>query len=244
MSRASLFSRVEALSTKLSQSQIYMTCVYSKLCVFIVSGMPVTLWDQLMLDVRSSSLCRWFYEILVTWTVNGKKTCEELCTLHSTIWSAWDGKEYNWTQGLVCRIKICDLPQTRLAVFLLHTSARNTKTPCWNFHCWYSKLGFLDRKSSKKKDWDVDIIFIKRIMKNELKWTSSLGTERVLHVKKKQFLKTEHWDFFLQINDSHSVRPQCFFVCFGTLPYAVFFNWTKPVDKLAVKRFAMSSNTL
>ena len=31
--------------------------------------MRVTLWDQLMLDVRSSSLCRWFYEILVTWTV-------------------------------------------------------------------------------------------------------------------------------------------------------------------------------
>ena len=142
VSRASLFSRVEALSTKLSQSQIYMTCVYSKLCVFILSGMSVTLWDQLMLDVRSSSLCRWFYEILLTWTVIGKKTCEELCNLHSSSWSAWDGKEYNWytdrTREWVCRIKICDLPQTRLAVFLLHTSARNTKTPCWNFHCWYT----------------------------------------------------------------------------------------------------------
>ena len=108
----------------------------------------------------------------------------------------WYTRRRRW----VCRIKICDLPQTRRAVFLLHTSARNTKTPCWNFHCWYSKLGSLHRKSSKK-DWDVDIIFIKR-MKNELKWTLSLGTARVLHVKKNSFWRQSIGIFFLQINDS------------------------------------------
>ena len=100
-----------------------------------------------------------------------KKTCEELCTLHSSIWSAWDGKEYDWytnrTRGWVCRIKICDLPQTRRAVFLLHTSARNTKTPCWDFHCWYSMLGSLHRKSSKKRLRCRHHLY----QKNNEKWT-------------------------------------------------------------------------
>ena len=178
-----------------------MTGVYSKLCEFIVSGMSVTLWDQLMLDARSSSLCRWFYEILVTWTVYGKKNFVKNYGFVILLFGLPGMANNNWytnrRRRWVCRIKICDLPQTRRAVFLLHTSARNTKTPCWNFYCWYSKLGSLHRKSSKK-DWDVDIIFIKS-MKKELKWTLSLGTGRVLHVKKtNSFSRQSIWIFFFK----------------------------------------------
>ena len=178
------------------------------------------------------------------------KNCEELCILHSSIWSAWNGKEYNFytdrTRGWFCSIKICDLPQTRRAVFLLHTSARNTKTPCWNFHCWYSITGSLHRKSSKKKV-EMSTSSLSKEWKNELKWTSSLGpklgTGRVLHVKRTVFEDRALGFFFSNKWLTFGLATMFFAYVFGTLPYAVSFIWTKSVDKLAVKRFAMSSNT-